>query len=362
MERERLPELDLLRFLAAAGVVMYHATRWPSERGLLFDIFRFGFMGVPLFFTISGFVILMTAENRNGLQFINSRISRLYPSYWICVLLTTVALATLGGGLPPIGTIAANLSMQPRMVFDRPYLDNVYWTLAIEMKFYALMFLLIVIHQIKRVEWFLLAWLALAAFGNIVTVPNWLDAVTMPWWASLFISGCYFYLIRSRGPTLARFAGLGASVLLSMFASRLYLGGYTTANEASQLAVDAIILLINAAFLLVALRKWALPSARIWLWLGCLTYPLYLTHSKMGHLVWGALPGGDWTRVCIVLALVLAVSALLAIFVERRLCSAFNKFLNRSTERLLARVRRKQESEAEPECAVQRSFISPRVP
>src|SRR4051812_31838938 len=100
MERERLPELDLLRFIAAVGVVLFHSTHWPSPRTPLANLCTFGFMGVPLFFTISGFVILMTAEKRNGLQFVNSRIARLYPSFWICVLLSTLALATLGGGLP----------------------------------------------------------------------------------------------------------------------------------------------------------------------------------------------------------------------------------------------------------------------
>jgi peptidoglycan/LPS O-acetylase OafA/YrhL len=362
MERERLPELDLLRFIAAASVVLYHAAHWPAQR-LLPKVSIYGFMGVPLFFTISGFVILMTAENRNGIQFINSRISRLYPSFWICVLLSSVALATLGEGLPPLATIAANLTMQPRMLFDRPYVDNVYWTLAVEMKFYALMLLLIVTRQVKRVEWFLALWLAIAWLANLVAVPHWLDAIMIPLWASLFISGCYFYLIRSRGPTLVRCVGLGASILLSMFASLQYDKGYTSSTAgATKLTVMAIILVINIAFLLVALRKWSLPSSRHWLWLGCLTYPLYLTHAKVGHLVWEALPGGELARLWLALALVLLLSALLAIFVERRLCSAFNKFLNRSADRVLARVQRKQEPPVDSEQPVQRSFISPRVP
>src|SRR5262249_31791003 len=93
MERARIPELDLLLFTARACVVLFHATHWPSQPTLLTQIFAFGSMGVPLFFMISGFVILMTAQNRSGIEFINSRVARLYPSFWIAVLLSSLALA-----------------------------------------------------------------------------------------------------------------------------------------------------------------------------------------------------------------------------------------------------------------------------
>lgn len=339
MERERLAELDLLRFIAASSVVLFHAAHWPARGTLFADVATFGFMGVPLFFTISGFVILMSAEDRSAIQFVNSRIARLYPSFWICVLLNCVVFALLGDGLPPLARIAANLTMQPRMLFDQPYLDPVYWTLAVEMKFYALVLLLIVIHQMRRVEVFLAVWLGVTLTVCVVAVPHWVEALTIPQWASLFCSGCYFYLIRSRGVTPARLVGLGIGVLLSMYWALHYESTYTgSTSRATQLTVLAIVLLINAAFLLVALRKWALPRARVWLWLGCLTYPLYLTHARAGHLVWGALPGGEWPRFWMALAVVLLASAVLAVFVERRLCGVFSRFLNHSAEQLLGKI------------------------
>src|SRR3954467_13086305 len=110
MERDRIPELDLLRFTAAAGVVLFHATDWPAHATALTHASTFGFMGVPLFFMISGFVILMTAQNRSGIEFVNSRIARLYPSYWICVLLSAASLALLAHWPPSLAVIAANLT------------------------------------------------------------------------------------------------------------------------------------------------------------------------------------------------------------------------------------------------------------
>jgi peptidoglycan/LPS O-acetylase OafA/YrhL len=304
-------------------------------------------MGVPLFFTISGFVILMSVQDRSGLEFVNSRIARLYPSFSICVLIVCLALTFLGDGLPPLKVIAANLTMLPGMLFHQQPLDKVYWTLAVEMKFYALMFLIIVTRQIRRMEVFLALWLGVAAIATVVSIPRWLDVVAMPMYASLFCSGCYLYLIRAGGPTTPRLLGFGASALLSAVWLLRYQSVYTMATDLqTELIAVSLLLVIDLVFLMVALRKWRLPSSRAWLWLGCLTYPLYLTHAKSGDLLWRALPGNEWARVGIVLAVVLAVSAVLAVFVERRLCGRFNRFLNAMTERLLEKLALKQVAQA----------------
>ena len=339
MERDRIPELDLLRFAAAAGVVLFHATNWPAQETTLSDVATYGSFGVPLFFMISGFVILMTAQGRSGIEFVNSRIARLYPSFWICVLLTTLALALLADRPPPIGVVAANLTMQPHMVSDAPYLDSVYWSLVVEMKFYALIWLVIVTKQLRRIELFLTLWLALAAFAAFVTVPQWFNSLLIPMWASLFIGGCYLYLIRSRGTTVRRLIMYTASVAVSMCWSLQYQSVYTHSKSLeTQLTVLAVMLGISVVFLLLALRKWALPRTRLWVWLGCLTYPLYLTHAKSGRQVWLRLEGDEWTRMWLVLGLVLLVSIVLAVLVERRVCRAFHRWLDRTAQRVLEKL------------------------
>jgi peptidoglycan/LPS O-acetylase OafA/YrhL len=95
---------------------------------------------------------------------------------------------------------------------------------------------------------------------------------------------------------------------------------------------------ISVVFLLLALRKWRLPRSPAWFWLGCLTYPLYLTHAKAGRQVWLELDGNEWTRMWVVLGLVLLVSIVLAVFVERRLCNAFYRLLNRVAQRALEKL------------------------
>src|SRR5215471_2445277 len=100
----RVNEIDLLRFLAALSVVMFHyafrgyaadsvsAMPYP----LLAPFAKYGGLGVHLFFMISGFVILMTAAGGTLKTFVTSRIVRLYPAFWICCTITFVAVLAIG--------------------------------------------------------------------------------------------------------------------------------------------------------------------------------------------------------------------------------------------------------------------------
>src|SRR5699024_10591942 len=96
--RGRLRAMDALRLLAALAVVLFHFTtrdhgRWGAQLPhevfpALSHVVRYGYAGVHLFFTISGFVILMSVWGRSPRQFVASRISRLYPAFWVAVLAT----------------------------------------------------------------------------------------------------------------------------------------------------------------------------------------------------------------------------------------------------------------------------------
>ncbi len=93
LQKDRLVELDLMRFVAAVAVVLHHLV---GSSFSWYRATRLGFVGVELFFMISGFVILWTVNNKTGFEFVCSRISRLYPSFWICVCLTIVLLVYSG--------------------------------------------------------------------------------------------------------------------------------------------------------------------------------------------------------------------------------------------------------------------------
>src|SRR5436189_153841 len=98
MNLRRLYEIDLFRFLSAAAVVLFHYTYnfqhiAPADM-MAFPYFswapvtKYGYLGVHLFFMVSGFVVLMSAAQGSARRFVTSRAVRLLPAFWVCCTAT----------------------------------------------------------------------------------------------------------------------------------------------------------------------------------------------------------------------------------------------------------------------------------
>src|SRR5690242_20023437 len=99
----RIAVIDGLRLVAAVSVAFFHfagcaliAKVWGTHPRSLFPVIypvaSYGWLGVDLFFMISGFVVCMSAWGRAVGVFARSRIVRLFPAYWPAVLLTTAVM------------------------------------------------------------------------------------------------------------------------------------------------------------------------------------------------------------------------------------------------------------------------------
>ena len=199
----------------------------------------------------------------------------------------------------------------------------------------------------KRVETLLTLWLAITAVAVWVRIPHWLDSIVMPMYASLFTGGCFLYLVRSQGANARRLILFAVSTALSVYWALQYQENYTHSTSfGTQATVVTIILAMSVVLLLLALRWWSLPRVRLWFWMGCLTYPLYLTHARPGHSVFNNLGGAEWPRMWLVLGLVLLVSFVLAAVVERRVCPALHKWLDRTAQRVLEKLGLRQQQRA----------------
>lgn len=135
--------LDLIRFAAAVMVAMFHLAyfEWILTDTIflraLAPFFSFGWVGVEIFFVLSGFVIAYSANGKSALTFARSRFLRLYPGAWVCASITGLVL--VGGGDNILGPFLRSIFLWP----FGPWVDGVYWTLGIEMAFYGLVFLLL---------------------------------------------------------------------------------------------------------------------------------------------------------------------------------------------------------------------------
>lgn len=96
--------LDLLRFLAALAVVLYHYTfraynsdnLSPVRYEELGQLTRYGYLGVQLFFMISGYVILLSMQGKTVRQFLIARMQRLFPAFWVACTLTFLVVRLWG--------------------------------------------------------------------------------------------------------------------------------------------------------------------------------------------------------------------------------------------------------------------------
>jgi peptidoglycan/LPS O-acetylase OafA/YrhL len=287
----RLQEIDVLRGLAALTVVFSHYFPYWSRYLDDFPVIvpnALGHDAVKLFFVISGFVIFVTLERcRTVLDFAVLRFSRLYPAYWMSLALATLLGVALFGESLWLGGLVVNATMLQQFL-GFGHLDNVYWSLTVELAFYANAAWLFACGLHRRTRTIVLIWLLLAAVWALsggpsaAPVDELVEAKRRDWWSLLFAldyapyfaMGILFYRARRHGwqwQTLAL-------VLLAAAVEFLI-------NSWHGLAVAGAAALLFALAVTGYLRFLVLRPA---LWLGAISYSLYLVHRNLGYatLTW----------------------------------------------------------------------------
>lgn len=349
MERYRFYEVDLLRFLAAFAVVMYHygLRGWAADDMSLLQFpelgqyVQYGQFGVHLFFIISGFVVLMSALNKTHTEFIISRVIRLYPAFWFAVTLTTIFILLIGNSRYDVsfGQYLANMTMFHKS-FGFAHIDGVYWSLVVELKFYFLVFLLIIFKQVHNIKFFLGAWLGLTVILNLVGTVPILTSMFFPQWAPYFIAGAVFFLIRREGISKYYTSLLVICLLISLSGSISAIPAFEAKYgvETSTFIVASLILIFYLFFLALSLGRTKFASKPIFLYLGVMTYPLYLIHENIGFMIFNLFHDSvnKYVLLISVTAIMLVMSYLISTKFEghtaRKLKGVLVKLTNRETK------------------------------
>ncbi|MFG3152943.1 acyltransferase family protein [Streptomyces sp. NPDC048219] len=349
-EGGRLYVIDGIRLLAALMVAAHHyAGTWRADRPgnpiwgrpvseIMPTVFRFasyGWIGVEIFFVISGFVICMSCWGRTPRQFFVSRVIRLYPAYWFAVLFTTAFLIAVPGVWERLRLreVLLNLTML-QSGSGVPNVDGVYWTLWSELRFY-LLFLVVVAMGLtyRRVVLFCCLWGAAAMLAPIARLPL-LELIANPDGAWYFIAGLALYLMHRFGQDLL----LWGILTMAWLMGQLELGNRIA--EIEHVSGWRGSVLIFTAFLLFMVAVALGHTDRIrWKWLvtaGAMTYPLYLVHYAAGTTLINRLHGTMDARVLVaaVVAGFLVLSYLVHRCVERPLSRLLKKGLDTSFARL----------------------------
>jgi len=322
--QRRIDVLDYLRFGAACMVVGYHYLVYGPAKGHI-DVSiagpigvvaRYGYLGVDLFFLISGFVIMNSARNSRASNFAVSRATRLYPAFWPSMLLTALAIALWGANIglsvSPL-QVLANATMAPGLV-GMPGVDGVYWSLLYELEFYLLVFLVLLARQGHRLGGLMPLW-AVAMLACTLAAPTMANKLP-------FAGGLYAYF--AVGAILAevrhdsrytsiRLLGLSSGTIVIALGSqeRAKVVSDIINMEISPRVVTTVVLLwvtLIAAMLFPAVSKARLPGSRM---LGALTYPVYLLHAVLGYILMSFVitDGNRWLVYPGVFLIILALAA-----------------------------------------------------
>ncbi len=333
----RLAVLDGLRLIAALMVVLYHFTGFePGVRASwgsapphafpeIYAVTSYGWLGVDLFFIISGFVICMSGWGRTVGGFFRSRVTRLFPAYWAAVILTTAVLWLWPAVRHPLHVtdVLVNLTMLNHPV-KVPAVDGVYWTLWAEARFYLLFAVALLWRgQItyNRTLLFGYAW-TIASVVAVSSNNRLFKVVFQPEYSPLFIAGVAFFLLHKFGSDIRLWGLIGVSFALA---------GHNTAIEVEKIGREILgrdlnakvaLALVALSFVAVGVVAMGWTSRVRWRWLstaGLLTYPLYLLHQNIGwtaiHGLRGALP--RWLALAVVVAGMLIGAWLLHRLVEK---------------------------------------------
>lgn len=340
--------LDIIRFCCALMVALFHFTWRVGDEA---DVMPFGWVGVQVFFVISGVVIAISATSSTPYRFVRSRFLRLYPAAWVCAAISFAILSVVPwsayqaqgiGVIPQPDALAGAI-----MLVGQTALATAYWTLPIEIAFYGAILLAmlgggIALPVVARL-------LALVSGAYIVALSYMVATTAGPGALDLgyglknmlllrhgvfFAIGIYLWLA-AQGRRLGRSdqallvlslaAGMLEIICRAASLEDIFAAGEEGRPDITWVIVAALLVfaaLLAAIFASVSnASRWA-PSARAGATmrtLGLLTYPFYLLHEVVGGAVVHAATDHDLDRPASLLlatAAALAIAWLVAAFAE----------------------------------------------
>ncbi|MHC9237357.1 acyltransferase family protein [Pseudooceanicola sp. 502str34] len=300
--------MDLMRFAAAMMVVLYHLGTYGaatpifdppvSERAFpaLSQITWAGWVGVQVFFVISGFVISASLRQGSVSRFAGKRAVRILPTLWVC---TTLALLIRLAWGEPVGDRVADWMRAFFLSPKGPYIDGVVWTLVVEAVFYVVIGTGVWLAGRLRIPRpVLLDWgafvLAVASAGFLTLYV--LSAIEAPalharlsWFGFkvvllhhgvFFAAGMALSAIHRMGPTPLRNTTFRIAMIFGI--GEIYSKADMGAASLYPLAIFLLMMVALHVSLTANQKIGALPLASHSPTLGLMSYPIYLCHFTLG--------------------------------------------------------------------------------
>lgn len=335
--------VQFLRFVAATLVVSFHAHLSLSESlggarsAAELYLFRFGAVGVHIFFVISGYIMYLTSMDRgeafSPVRFLQRRLIRIYPVYWAFALLYIGVHAAIGSPyrLAPDGYVLT-LSLWPG------HASNVIgpaWTLAFEMYFYLAFAAWMTLGARKGLVGITVFFAASIAIGKLAGVEHPVVTLMTDTLLAEFVAGLWVARITADS-AWSRRTGWGAVLgALALFAGGLAIG-YERAPSALVWGLPSALLVAGCVILE---RTGGLPGTRRLSMLGDSSYSLYLCHILLIDVILMLLHQFALRPPIMVVVLASTLASIAGahafyLLVERRLVARLNKITFGRSRRL----------------------------
>jgi exopolysaccharide production protein ExoZ len=337
LPRGQIPNLQILRFVAASCVVIHHVAAYlemlrgiPRAVPMLDGIL--GAFGVAIFFAISGFLMAGLLSRTAPATFLAHRVARIVPAYLAVTLLFGGLFALLKLGFS-IGFFALTLAPSG----PRTYPLGVEWTLVFELTFYVALFGLALAGAASRLTAVAAGWLVVLVAAWILLPPEAVAGAQPPLHLVLVASACAPFAAGLLLPRLLARHRLHPALLL-LVPPLVLASTVVPITTARWLCGLAAILAVGVAVQGRQVRDDA-PAMRAALRFGDWSYVLYLAHVPVIFLVLHLAPAGSsgWALWPACVVAILAATALLGPW-DLRAYRALRRAIDAAPRRRIAGV------------------------
>ncbi len=264
----RLNHIDVLRGIAALSVTYFHLSGSSGFSESIVASGKYGYLGVEIFFVISGF-ILPYSMHRRGYNlpaysvFLSKRILRIDPPYFVTITICLVLIALTGRSWPTWQQLLAHLGYM-NAALGYQWLSPVFWTLAIEFQFYLFLGLAyrgVTTKSHTASIMFIMLLLGSAFFVN--------SGAYLPHWSGLFILGILTFRYKLLGMSMAF---LIPSVITTLSVTALVNG-----------VPEALVGFVTVLFILYGKIDEKALLGKALIGMGAISYSLYLMHWEFGR-------------------------------------------------------------------------------
>ena len=192
--QNHIQQVDYIRAIASLAVALFHLG------GKSLPVLKYGWLGVQMFFVLSGFIICWSLPQTYSWKltgkFISKRLIRIEPPYIISIALAIAAhYIFVANYQPDWFNILCHFAYINNFT-NQPYLNPVYWTLGIEFQFYIFIALFFPLLVSKWGKWFLLA---VCILPLVVKLP---PNFGLPGLLPIFGFGMLYYLFLKKRVTI----------------------------------------------------------------------------------------------------------------------------------------------------------------